>query len=211
MRLFLSSENFGKYADKLLELVGENKRVAYIGNAKDYYDKESRKAKVKEHRAQFESLGFKFVEYDLRDYFDKKMPKDALKDFGLVWCSGGNTFLLGAAIKKSGFWTILKKAVADDELVYGGSSAGSIIATPSLHGSEHGDEPELVKSIYASELVWEGFHFVPFYITPHYKSDWFGENAENMIKSFKENNREYVALKDGQVIIVDGDKTRVLR
>jgi peptidase E len=208
MRLFLSSENFGRHVEDLMRLVGKNKKVAYIADAKDGED--VRDMKVQEHKVQFEGLGFEFIELDLRNYLETKVSPDILEGFGLVWCSGGNTFLLNYAMHRSGFAKILQDAVQADKLAYGGSSAGSVVATPTLHGVEHGDNQEAVKELYGQEAIWDGLNFVPFYIAPHYKSDWFGKQSADMVNNFKKNNHDYYALEDGQVILVDGDKLELL-
>jgi len=192
-------------------MVGTRKRVAYICNAKDYTDSEARSAKVAQHQVQFEGLGFKFVEIDLREYFDKVVPANILDGFGLVWCAGGNTFLLNYALHRSGFADVLKPQLNQGKIVYGGSSAGAIVATPSLEGSEHGDDPGAVKQVYKAEIIWTALCLVPFYIAPHYKSSWFGSESADMVGYFKDNKLDYYALEDGQVAIVDGKTTQVLK
>jgi dipeptidase E len=211
MKLYLSSQNLGDYADELLKLVGDKKRVAYIGNAMDYGSPDARQDTINQHKSQYESLGFVFNEFDLTNYFDDPIADNVLDDYGLVWCSGGNTFLLNYAVHHSGFAAVLSRKVTSGELVYGGSSAGAILATPSLHGSENGDEPGHVTEIYGDEVVWPALNLVPFYIVPHYKSDWFGAEADSMVKYFENNGLPYHALHDGQVIICDEDETKVLR
>lgn len=210
MRLFLSSENFGAYQDELLRLVGDNKKVAYIGNAKDYNEAD-RRLKVPQHKQQFEDLGFEFTEFDLRDYFGKrKITEDDLSDFGLVWASGGNTFLLRRAMNDSGFDKILIDLIKRDRLAYGGSSAGSIVATPSLKGTEYGDDPEQVSIIYGKEIMWDGLNFIPKHLVVHYKSGWFGAEAQKMVDYFESNSIPFQILKDGQVCIVDGEREELL-
>lgn len=211
MRLFLSSENFGKYPEKLVELVGRNKRVAYIGNAKDYLSETDRRDKVVEHCNQFLSLDFEFVEFDLRDYFtDPEKLKKEFTRFGLVWISGGNTFLLNSALKQSGMDKLLIEKICSDEIAYGGSSAGAIIATPSLRGSELGDNPGMVKILYGKDVVWQALNLVPYYIVPHYDNEWFGDESKAMAAYFDKKRWEYIILRDGQVQYVNGDKSELL-
>ena len=211
MRLYLSSENVGNYSDQLLEMVGDNKTVAYIGNAKDDWDNSEKSAKVAEHKALFEALGFNFTEFDLKNYFGaQKITKEDLVGFGLVWCSGGNTFLLRRALADSGLDQVLVKMLKNNEIVYGGSSAGSIIPTPSLKGAEFGDDPGQVEKIYKKEIIWEGLNLVPFHIVPHYKTDWFRDDTEKMISYLKDNSHNFTALKDGQVVLVYSERHETL-
>lgn len=211
MRLYLSSNNVGVHGDRLLELVGENKTVAYIGNAKDYWGKESREKKTQDHREEFESLGFKFTEYDLRNYFDReKITASEIEKFGLVWCSGGNSFLLRRALKDSGFDQVILDLLAQDKIVYGGSSAGAIVVTPSLHGTELADDPGVVKTVYNQDVLWEGLNLVDFHIVPHVGSYWFGPESASMVEYLKRNNKEYKALSDNNVVLINGNTQELL-
>lgn len=210
MKLFLSSENFGKYPDEFVRLVN-GRKLAYIGNAKDYNSPSERSAKVEEHQIQFASLGIDFTEIDLRDYFENntKLQSD-MSNFGAVWCSGGNTFLLRSAFQQSGLDKILVEKIRNEDFIYGGSSAGAILAGPTLKGTENGDNPELVPEIYKKDICWLGLGLVDFVVVPHYESVWFGDKSVKMINHLKENNIPYKILIDGQVILIDGVKEKFL-
>lgn len=207
MKLFLSSEGFGNHPQALVELMGENKKVAFIDNAKDAIATGERAEHVNEKRIEFENLGLSFTEIDLRDYFSKRDELlNKLSNSGLVWLSGGNTFILRRALAYSGADKHISKLVQEGRIVYGGSSAGAIIPTPSLHGAEFGDEPHLIPEGYSEEVIWEGLNLVPFHIVPHYKSDWFGDQALKMESYMQSNSFPYKTLMDGQVIVINGDK-----
>lgn len=211
MRLFLSSQDFGNHADALVELV-DKKSVVYIGNAKDAYDLAERNQKSIENKIAFECIGFDFYEIDLRNYFENNSDlEDEIKSCGLVWLGGGNTFLLRRALVDSGADEIIKRLVNEDLVVYGGSSAGSIIPTPSLKGTENGDDPEAVREIYGKDATWEGLSLVDFHVVPHYESEWFGVEAQAMKDYFVKNNLKHHALNDGQVYIVDGERQELLQ
>src|SRR6266550_3823342 len=103
MRLFLSSENLGNYPDEFVKLVGPNKKLAFVENAKDDWSGKDRANKVNEHLDQFEGLGFKVFELDLRQYFGKpKELEKILKKCGGIFIAGGNTFILRRAMSYSG-------------------------------------------------------------------------------------------------------------
>lgn len=212
MRLFLSSQNLGKYPEAFIELLGENTKLAFIENAKDDWSVDDRFAKVQEHKHQFRQLGFDFHELDLRAYFGKsKKLATELQGFGGIFAAGGNSFILRRAMAQSGLDKVLPKMLAKDSLAYGGSSAGSIVVTPSLRGSEHGDAPDIVPKLYDKKVIWKGLGLVPFYIVPHYKSDWWGKEAELMAKKLKAKSQKYYALQDGQVIVVESGKVEYFK
>lgn len=212
MRLFLSSQNFGNHESVLAKIAGENKKVVYIGNAKDDWSKEEKDAKEVEHKKEFEALGFEFENIDLREYFGGGATlEEKLKAVGLIWLSGGNTFLLRRALYDSKLDKLLIEGLKNDKFIFGGSSAGSIMATPSLHGTEWGDDPSQVEKIYKKEILWDGLNLVSFYFVPHYKSDWFGKEADLMIDHLRSKNLKYYAVQDGQVILVNGGKIELLK
>jgi dipeptidase E len=197
MRLFLSSENLGKYPNVFVSMIGDNKKLAFTENAKDDWPAKDRQAKFQEHKDQFEALGLDVTELDLRDFFNK--PKELekfLSDF--------------RAFKYSGLDKLLKKRLKEDNITYGGSSAGSIIMTPDLHGVERGDRPRVVPSSYKSEIIWEGLGIVPFYIVPHYESDWFKDEAADMKDYYDKRKLDYYTLHDGQAVLIEGEKIKLL-
>lgn len=212
MRLLLSSENIGNHPEVFLELVGGNHRLATIHNAIDDWADEDKQAKVQAHTSQLKSQGFTPEDIDLRDFFGEEVKlRQKLSDFDGVFVFGGNSFIVRKAFAYSGLDKLLPELLSQDKLAYGGSSAGAILATPSLKQSAHGDEPEKTPSGYKTETIWDGLNLVPFYIVPHYKSSWWGEDADKMEKILKESHLDYYALEDGQVVVVSGSKVEMLK
>ena len=215
MRLFLSSQDLGNYSEVLVDLVGQNKKAYFINNAKDDMTKAEKQASTADKKRMFQDFGFEFKELDLRDYFGKtNLLKKDLKDAGLIWSSGGNTFILRRAMAASGLDKFLVNALAEDKFVYGGSSAGSCVAAKTLEGIDKGDraQPDAVPDNYPSkEIIWEGLGLVPFMIVPHCGSDWFDHKAKATIEYLKEHKLPYKALQDGQVVVVNGGKTELLK
>lgn len=206
MRLYLSSHGFGNHLERLQQMVGDNKKVLFIDNAKDDLSVEERQAHVDEKRIEFEEAGFEFYELDLRKYFGKaELLSKIVAGAGLVWVSGGNTFIVRRALKYSGLDEILMNDLRKDLFVYGGSSAGSIIMTKTLRGTEMGDDPYVAPEGYEQEIIWNGLGMIYPQLVPHYQSAWFGNEAQAMIDYFEDNGLKYKGLKDGEVYIVDGE------
>lgn len=205
MKLYLSSEGFGNHLDRLQQMVGTDRRVLFIDNAKDELSENERAAHVEEKRKEFTDAGFDFYELDLRDYFrspDKLAPLVNAAPF--VWVSGGNTFVLRRAFAYSGLDSLLINALKHTSMVYGGSSAGSIIPTKTLRGTEHGDDPYMVPEGYKEEIIWDGLGLIYPQLVPHYQSEWFGKESDALADYFKQNGMKYETLKDGEVYLVDG-------
>ena len=186
-------------------MVGSDKRLLFVDNAKDELPPEERAAHVEEKRKEFTDAGFEFFELDLRDYFrspDRLKPLVEAAPF--VWVSGGNTFVLRRAFAYSGFDSLLINALKTTNMTYGGSSAGSIILTNTLRGAENGDDPFVVPEGYDDTILWDGLGLIYPQLVPHYQSDWFGKEAQAMIDYFDTNGLKYETLKDGEAYVVDG-------
>jgi dipeptidase E len=214
MRLFLSSQDLGNYANIARKLAGDNNKALFIKNAQDDKPPEERNFSNPEKQKMFEQAGFEFEMIDLRDFFGKPNElEEKLSGAGSFWSSGGNTFILRRAMKASGFDEIIKRLLQEDRILYGGWSAGSCIAAQSLHGIQYGDrpKPDAVPPEYPiKETIWEGLGLVDFMIVPHCDSDWFGKEADRCMAYFKKHNITYKPLKDGQVMVIDGDKEEFL-
>ena len=204
MKLYLSSQGFGNHLDRLKDMVGADKRVLFVDNAKDNYPAEERAAHVLEKKQEFEAAGFEFYELDLRNYFrSPDTLKPIVEAANFIFVFGGNTFVLRRAFAYSGFDSLLTNALKNSNMTYAGSSAGSIIMTKTLRGTEHGDDPYVVPEGYSEEIIWDGLGLVYPQLIPHYGSDSF-EGAGAMEDYFKENGMKYETLKDGEVYVVDG-------
>lgn len=214
MRLFLSSQDLGRYPEVFLKMLGQSKKVGLIENAKDDWAEAERAANVRQHMESFSELSFEPVEIDLRKFFGKAEDLKKLVDkLDGVFIHGGNTFILRRALAASGLDKILQAEVSANRLAYGGSSAGSCVAAPSLHGIDRGDSPSpdaVPKNYPIKETIWEGLNFVPFMIVPHYTSDWFRKDALATEEKLKKLKMPYKVLEDGQVYVIDGDRGELL-
>jgi dipeptidase E len=162
----------------------------------------------------FENAGFEFEMIDLRDYFgkpDKLLNK--LSNYGSFWSSGGNTFVLRRAFAASGLDKILVKLLREDKILYGGWSAGAMIMSPDLKGPLWCDEDraDIVPEGYDAKVIWSGLNLVQFYIVPHFGSEIYGDSPQELANYYKSKNLAHQALEDGQVIVVNGDKMKVLK
>lgn len=214
MRLFLSSQDFGRHADVARRMAGDNPKAIYIKNAQDDLPETERNFSNPEKLQMFKDAGFEPEMIDLRDYFgEKDALVERLKGAGSFWSSGGNTFILRRAMKASGLDQILTELLAQDQIMYGGWSAGACIASGDLHGIEYGDRPspDVVPDEYPiKEIIWEGLGLVDFMIIPHCNQEWFFESGKLCEDYFLKSGSNYKKLDDGQVIIVDGDKVEFL-
>lgn len=206
MKMYLSSYRLGDNPDKLVGLVGINKRVAVIPNALDFSTEiDTRNAGVQREIDDLNKLGLQAEEVDLRKYFKKSNELELkLSEFGMIWVRGGNVFVLRRAFKESGMDEWLTRQKSNKELVYAGYSAGVCILSPSLKGLELVDDPIVVCDEYHKETVWDGLGLIDFAFAPHYQSNHPESEAVNKeVEYFVKNGIKHRTLRDGEVIIID--------
>lgn len=215
MRLYLSSYRLGASAFRLRKLLNGGRRAAVIQNALDFISADSRRAyeaNIYDPKEELADWGIEAEEVDLRDYFGQPHAlKEALAGFDLVWAVGGNAFLLRRAMRQSGFDRIIGELLRQDALVYGGFSAGAVVATPSLKGIDIMDDPQQLAPDYDEAILWDGLGLVDFSIVPHYRSDHDeAEAAEKTVQFLEEAGTPFQPLRDGEVIIVEGRNVTLL-
>jgi dipeptidase E len=203
-RLYLSSFLI-QSPKEFSELVGkplDNISMSVITNSKDAY-LDVREVKVQKYMNFLGRLGLQPVEVDLRNFSDPEVLERELTSRDVVWAVGGNTFMLRQAMRTSGFDQIINRLV-DGGLVYGGDSAGALVAGRTLRGVELADDPSVVV-----EPIWEGLGLVDDFILPHVNSDNYAEATEE-IRALYATNPNYLELKDWEAYIYNGDtRTKV--
>ena len=208
MKLFLSSEGVPR-PDLLRELLGvanENAKVALINNAQDPYPENIATERAVALSELFTSLGFEPVNIDLRKFAGKTEElATELRMCKLIWCSGGNSFSLRYEMKASGFDKIIASLLSEG-IVYGGWSAGVVVAGPSLNPIELMDEPSK-----APQIVWEGLGLINCFIWPHWDKEKYLHLQPSASEKMKLLPYESMVLKDGEVLIVEDNKKRVVR
>ncbi|WP_278265105.1 Type 1 glutamine amidotransferase-like domain-containing protein [Nocardia sp. AG03] len=212
MRLFLSSYRFGAFADRLTALAGPPGRVAVIPNACDAWPA-AWSAAVTSDVTPLAALGYSPEVLDLRDYVGQPAQLEkTLRSYPLVWVRGGNTFVLRAQFARSGADSVLPALLAEDALVYAGYSAGACLLGPDLHGLETMDDPGEVLPATGIAPRWDGLGLVDRHLVVHLDSptDPDGESAK-LLAGYRAENTPHWALTDADVLLVDGDRTELLR
>jgi dipeptidase E len=198
MRLFLASSRPGSGALALAELAGPGARAAIVANALDNLPGFPRDNWLAEERRALENVGLSTRELDLRRYYDDPSRLGtALAEVELVWVTGGNTFVLREALRRSTLDTLLVNRVADDDLVYGGYSAGACVCGPTLRGLELVDDVSAVPS-----PTWDGLGLIDFSLAPHYRSQHPEAAAiQRVVAHFRAHEMPYRTVRDGQALI----------
>jgi len=212
VRLYLSSFGIGNRPDELVGLLQGKRRVGVILNAKDNSSAESRAKSLTEEIAAMTDLGLDATELDLRTYFGHQgRLREKLAELDMLWVRGGNVFVLRRALRQSGADEILTELLQNDAIVYAGYSAAVCALAPTLRGYELVDPPTNVPEGYDAETVWEGLGLLDYSVAPHYRSDHpESEAVEGLVKHYVDNHILFRALRDGEAIVIDGDRHEVV-
>lgn len=174
--------------------------VALITNAEDQYSERPRDFLVNDFISYMQQLGLQVNEVDLCKYDNTKELKDVLTGCDLIWAMGGNTFMLRYEMRRSGFDGIIKELL-EDGVVYGGDSAGALVAGTSIAGIESADEPA-----YAERVVKKGLNLVPYVVMPHVDNPEFSD----VMPIVRKLHKNIIELKDTQAVIFDDDGHRIV-
>jgi len=204
MKLYLSSYRIPvpEAFNALLPAAPKKTKFALIPNAKDYYAPRAWSFKVQDFLEYAKDLGFKPHVFDLR-FHSPKTVKAKLEKFDCVWAMGGNTFCLRHEMQRSGFDKVIQELV-EDGLVFGGDSAGALVAGPSLKGVDLADEPE-----FADEVITDGLSIIPTVVIPHADNQEFQETVREIVAIHQEYPYK-VILNDNQAFVVDGEATQIV-
>lgn len=116
-----------------------------------------------------------------------------------VFVGGGNTFRLLDSLYRHDLIGVIRRRV-DAGVVYIGSSAGSIVACPTLKTTK--DMPVV------EPPSFDALDLVPFQISPHYldpdpASTHMGETQEERIGHYhEENDLKVIGLREGSMLVV---------
>jgi dipeptidase E len=206
MKLYLSSIGIPTPED-LVSLLGkplDHASAVLIPNAKDYYSERAWNVKVNGAATYMKDLGFKVTIADLRLYIDAATLKEDLQGHDLIWGLGGNTFVLRYEMRRSGFDKIIVDLLKQG-VVYGGESAGALVAGLSIAGIESADNPA-----FTAEVITEGLGFVPYVVLPHTDNPEFGDVIPT-VRDLQEGKRDIIGLKDNQAIIFEDSKHEIVQ
>ena len=133
---------------------------------------------------------------------DNKTNED-LNDFGAIYIGGGNTYLLLAKLKQSGFDSLLKNFIDSGGIVYGGS-AGAIILGNNISTALIGQDAD-ENIVGLTDL--SGLNLInDFAIQCH-----FQDNQINEIKAYSVKNKvPIIALPERTGLYIADDQAKVV-
>lgn len=215
MKLFLVSLGItDRLAPSFLELLRggrhsrTNPRGYIIENASDYKGRDGQ-LELRQYYTILKQHGLDYEFLDLKKYKDKTDELKAKLDLAdFVYISGGNTFYLYYWVIESGLHKIIKDQI-ENGLIYAGSSAGSVIAGPTLKYFNIVDNIEI--SPEPNKTKWEGLNLVDFVILPHWEEEKYKVRFDKIKKKLKKDgfeiktltNKQAFSINEGQMKLVE--------
>jgi dipeptidase E len=129
----------------------------------------------------------------------------ALGRSDVTFVCGGNTFHLLHHMKESGFFDEIGRRVSEG-LVYVGSSAGSVAATPDISYASSVDDPS--KGGHHGNA---GLGFIDRPVLPHMDHPAFSQYVRALADGFEADGAAYYGLNDDEAVLVDEDGPRVVK
>lgn len=203
MKLFLTSSNNFVTNDIVKHLDAEptEMRVTFIPTAAEVEKGDLQW--LKDDRQALVDAGFQVTDFTLTGK-NSVQVREMLSNTDFVFVSGGNTFYLLQEMRKSGFDTEVRSFLENGG-IYGGSSAGSVVAGPYIRLIEALDDPSDAPDL----KDYKGLGLVDVMLFVHWGSEHFRERYEKMTKSAYKTGLKIILLTDDQYLFYDDGKYTV--
>lgn len=207
MKFYLSSYKIGNKSEKLRTMI-PNKKIGYVPNALDFSsaNPERKKQHIENDVRSLKQIGIECEILDLKNYFNKKEDLDLkVRNFGAVFISGGNTFVLRQAMKISGLDYIIKKLINENtNFLYSGYSAACCVLSKNLIPYSIVDDAKDTPYKEQKKVIWEGLGLIDYIFLPHWNSNHSESKLINKeVEYCKQHNLKYKTFEDGDAIIIE--------
>jgi len=199
-KIFLTS-SVNTVANRIAKDLGSGKglKLAFIDTASEI--EKGDLEWLKADRDALIAAGFLVTDYTITGK-SKDDIASQLEKFDAIFFSGGNTFYLLDQIQKSDCTEVIAELVEDGK-IYIGSSAGSIIAGPSIYPAYAKEEADQVPEL----ENYEGLGLTDIVVEPHWGSDIFRDwYLDETMRYAYSTAYKILLLTDNQYLkIVDDD------
>lgn len=203
IKLFLtSSEILPNQHEYLAQLAGKplkELKCGLIENAADPYDdRYEEDSFVNVSRRALDATGMNISTIDLRSY------SGDFSEFDMIWLGGGNTFYLRWLIEENN----LKDKIIDfanSGKIYAGSSAGAIVAGPTIEDVDTIDDPDVPPN-----RIDEGLNLTKYVVLPHVNHPVCADKIAESAKHIMTKNLDLIELEDGMIFVQKDEKYEII-
>jgi len=198
MKLFLTSscisENLREPFLKFLAKPADKIKLYFVPTAADIEDEKFYTVKSMD---DLQAVGINPIWYSLK-FKTHEQVRQELADADVIWVNGGNTFYLLDVARKVGFMEVVDELVRNKGVMFGGTSAGSILATPSIEIASWGEDAD---DNTVGITDFGALNFVNILTQVHYDP-----SSHKEILLSKKNGTPIYAIPDGAAIEVNDDR-----
>lgn len=196
----------------LAKIEPKQTKVAFVQNAALPEGNPDEMFWVQNDRRAFEGLGYSLEIVDITKFSSPDELRQKLEEFQLLHVCGGNTLYINYLFHQTGLTEVCRELVNEDKLIYTGTSAGSIIASPDLFVMKdvvrEGADPKFFEGIEREDYY--GLNLVPFFIIPHVNSeDWIPENIK-VVQLIPKYPHPLLFLHDNQAVWAENGKFEIV-
>lgn len=186
-----------------LNLQPKGMKLTYVTTAGEV--EEGSLSWLSEDRNALINAGFDVSDFTFTNKSESQV-KEMLDATDFLFISGGNTFFLLQQMHGSGFSKMIHSYV-ENGLLYGGTSAGSIVAGPNIEPTKFLDDPTL-----APELTdYTGLGLTDVIVFPHWGSENFAKRYEKLMPALYNVKEKIVLLHNSQYLLVQDEKYQILQ
>lgn len=178
-------------------------RLAFINTASEV--EKGDKQWLQDDRDSLVKVGFDVSDYTITGKSEKEIS-DALSDIDIIFVAGGNTFHLLAQSRKCNFEKVVKNLIKND-VIYIGSSAGSLLAGPNIEAIKYLDDPNKSRDLKS----FDAFGLTDLIVLPHWGNTQFKDKYINSIEFAYGEGRKIILLTDQQYVFVEGEKYQIIQ
>lgn len=203
MKLYLASYAMVSMA-KIIKHEGcdfAGKKAIFIPTAGDPY---SNKDFVEADKIALKKYGLDIVEMDIKNKNEEEIRK-TIVSADIVLVAGGDTFYLMEKLKESGADKVIKDFIENNG-IYIGSSAGSIICCPTIEGAEEFDNPNLAPKL----DNFNGLGIFRNVIIPHAQKEKYFERIRRATERLESKGFKVYPLTDDDILFFDGNSCAIL-
>lgn len=155
---------------------------------------------VEQDRKALVEMGFQIKDVDIAGKTEEEL-REVCADVDCIFVAGGNTFYLLEQTRKSGFDKVIKESIAKD-ILYIGSSAGSVLLGPSIEWVDQFDD----KSVAHLDSE-DALGIVDFSVMPH--DEVYHQKNREVMEAYKK-KYYFIPLRNTEAVIVTDEGHRVI-